>query len=448
MKKKGVNSKQSLIRGIIIGVVIISILFIIVGELTNNFTLLFPAKDGNILSFYHWWTSAGERAALNSLILVFTNKYPDIVVLPSSLISNSSAGGGVELFNVLKPMLMSGESPDSFQMHAGYETKAYVDSNLLDNVDLAWQAEGLEKVVPKIVQVMCRFDEHYYSVPVDIHRTNVVWYNKPLLDKNNIDVSNLTNWDSFFNACDKLKSSGIKYPIQMATAWTAQHAFDQIVASQGIVFYEDWINGKVTAENDSRLLSSLETFKKYLSYVNPDNQDIDWNTATKRIIDGEGAFNIMGDWANGEFKAAGMEYNKDYGTFVVPGTKGMYGLVIDTFQLPKHPKHPASSEKWLEVVGSKEGQDAFNPLKGSISARTDTDVSKYDGYQQTAIFDFIIIKQMYPAVSNGAPKDFEVKEQQIIASFVKDLDVNKAAKAFTDYQKEISDEYTIEWDLK
>ena len=443
------EKKAKIVRGILIAVIIISILIIVVGELTNNFAIFFPAREGNILFFYHFWTSSGERAALNALIAVFTDKYPDIVVLPSSLISKSASGGGVELFNLLKPILLSGESPDAVLMHAGYETKTYIDADLLDNVNLAWQTNNLESVVPKIVQVMCQFQGDYYSVPIGIHRANVVWYNKEVLDRNNINPSTLKTWESFFNACDKLKEAGIKYPIQLAAAWTAQHTFDQVIASEGIEFYEKWVNGKVS-EDDPELLDALTKFKKYLSYVNPDHADIEWNTATKRIIDGESAFNTMGDWANGEFKAEGKIYGQDYGTFVVPGTNEMYGLVIDTFQLPKNPKHPASSEKWLEVVGSKEGQDAFNPLKGSISARTDTDVSKYDQYQQTAILDFVSvskIKGMYPAISNGAPKQFEAREQQIIAEFAKDLDIKKAAKSLIDAQKENSEGYTITWEL-
>lgn len=81
-----------LVRFILVAIIIISILVIVVGELTNNFAIFFPAREGNVLFFYHWWTSAGERAALNELIRVFTEKYPDIVVLPSSVVTTSSSG--------------------------------------------------------------------------------------------------------------------------------------------------------------------------------------------------------------------------------------------------------------------------------------------------------------------------------------------------------------------
>lgn len=435
--------KKKLKKQILIFSIIIIILAVIGGIVINTLA----QKEANILVFYHWWTSPGEQAAINSLVDVFIENYPNTTILPTPIISRSPGGGGIAMFEIVKPMVFSREAPDAFQMHAGYGAKLYYDVGLLQSVDSIWKSSELTKLAPRVVQAMCQFDGHYYSVPINIHRTNVVWYNKKLLDKNNINPNNLNTWNDFFEACDKLKKAGIKYPIQMGSTWTAQHAFDQIIASQGIDFYEDWVNGKVTSQDNPKLLEAFKTFKKYLSYVNPDHADTSWDQATARIIFGEGVFNIMGDWANGEFKAAEQEYNKDYGTFAVPGTKNKFGIVIDAFQRPKYIKHSENSEKWLKTVASKEGQDTFNPLKGSISARVDTDINKYDAYQQEAIRDFLVIKYMFPAVSNGLPKAFEQKEQEVIAQFAQDLDINKAAKEITDYAKITFLDYTIVWEL-
>ncbi|MEZ4680389.1 MAG: hypothetical protein R2932_39845 [Caldilineaceae bacterium] len=51
-------------------------------------------------------------------------------------------------------------------------------------------------------------------------------------------------------------------------------------------------------------------------------------------------------------------------------------------------KNPDNALNWLKVCGSKEGRDAFNPIKGSIPARTDGDVSLYDEYQLSAMEDW------------------------------------------------------------
>lgn len=437
MKIKKIRLNKKIILPILITLAIIGIL--IAYSLSNQ------KEDTGVLVFYHWWTSSGEQAALNALVDVFSEQYPNVTIIPTSI----SGGGGFQLIEVIKPLVFAREAPDAFQMHAGYEAKPYFEAGLLEQVDNIWKSQQLENVTPKIIQVMCKFDNHYYSVPVDIHRSNVVWYNKNLLDKNGIDISKINTWDSFFEACDKLKANGVKYPVQIGTDWTESHLFESIIASQGIDFYEDWINGKVTSADDPRLLKSLEIFKKYMSYANKDYSSLEWNEVTNRIILGEGAFNVMGDWANGEFKAVGMEYNEGYGTFPVPETGKMYGIVIDTFQRPKYIKHPTNSERWLEVVASRDGQDAFNPLKGSISARIDTNITKYGLYQRLAILDFLSIKYILPSVvhGSGAPEKFRVKLNEIISEFAKDLDINKTAKTLTDYTKEISKEFTTEWQL-
>ena len=43
---------------------------------------------------------------------------------------------------------------------------------------------------------------------------------------------------------------------------------------------------------------------------------------------------------------------------------------------------------WLTVAASKAGQEAFNPLKGSICARTDCDQSLFSEYSQNAAKDW------------------------------------------------------------
>ncbi len=42
----------------------------------------------------------------------------------------------------------------------------------------------------------------------------------------------------------------------------------------------------------------------------------------------------------------------------------------------------------MKVAGSKAGQEAFNPVKGSICARTDCDASLFGVYLQSAMDDW------------------------------------------------------------
>jgi len=410
------------------------------------FVLLRPAPSANVVEIYHWWTSGGEAAAINALVDVFKAKYPDVAVIQSPV-----AGGAGYVFQaVIKPLVLAGEAPDAFQMHAGYEGKPYYDGGYLDPITSLWQSEGWESVFPKVVQDMVKFGNDYYAVPVNIHRVNVVWYNKVVLTAHGIDPATLTTWDKFFAACDTLMAAGIT-PISLGDSgkWTATHVLEQIIASEGIDFYQDWVNGKVTSASDSKLVDALTKFSKYLGYVNTDHAALTWDDATKKVINGEAAFNIMGDWANGEFYVANKVYGTDYGTFAVPGTADMYGLCIDCFQHPKGVKHPENSLNWLKVVGSKDGQDAFNPIKGSISARTDSDTTKYGAYQKAAIADFKAATHMFPSVTHGsgAPQTFSAKLNDIMSDFVTNKDVSAAATALTKATQDASADYTTVWSL-
>jgi glucose/mannose transport system substrate-binding protein len=85
---------------------------------------------------------------------------------------------------------------------------------------------------------------------------------------------------------------------------------------------------------------------------------------------------------------------------------------------------------WLEVCGSKEGQDAFNPLKGSIPARTDGDRSLYDEYLQSAMDDFAS-NEIAPSLAHGAAasEGWVTAFNDVMTLFVSDLDVEAAQAA-------------------
>jgi glucose/mannose transport system substrate-binding protein len=406
-----------------------------------------PAPSANVLEIYHWWTSGGEADAINALVAYFNTQYPDVAVIQSPV-----AGGAGYVFKaVIKPLVLAGEAPDAFQMHAGYEGKPYYDGGYLDPITSLYTDQGWENVFPKVVLDMVKFGNDYYAVPVNIHRSNVVWYNKAVLSAHGIDPTTLTTWDAFFAACDKLVAAGVTHPISLGDSgkWTASHVLEQMLAGEGIAFYQDYVNGKLTSPTDSKLVDALTKFSKYLGYVNTDHASLTWDQATAKIITGDAAFNVMGDWANGEFLKAKKVYGTDYGTFPAPGTAGMYGLVIDCFQHPKGVKHPANSLDWLKVVGSKAGQDIFNPLKGSISARNDSDTTKYGPYQKAAIADFKAATHMYPSVvhGSGAPESFTTKLDDIMSAFVTNKDVKAAATALTNAITAASADYTKTWSL-
>jgi glucose/mannose transport system substrate-binding protein len=398
-------------------------------------------KDPSPLVLYHWWGSSSEMAALNALATVFKTKYPGV-----SEKRTVAPDRGGSLFGILEGLMRAGKPPDSIVMQTGYAMWPFVTAGLLDPVDDVWTAEGLDKVVPPTLRAMHQFDGHYYSVPIDVQRTNLIWYNKRVLDKNGIDPEALTTWERFFDAATRLRAAGVKTPIQIAAGWTVAETFGNIVASQGLAAYEDWVNGKIRAASDPRILRALGTLKTYSTLVNRDHAGLEWTVALGRVAKAESAFYGMGDWANGDFRAAGLVYGKDYGAIVVPGTKGLYGVTIDSFVRPRGIVRPLNSTRWLRVAASREGQDAFDVPKGAIPARTDADVARYDAYQRWAIAGFKSSK-LYPSYGAAMPQTYVRSLEPALEAFVDDGDVRKAADALIVATTRSAQSFTRVWSL-
>jgi glucose/mannose transport system substrate-binding protein len=128
--------------------------------------------------------------------------------------------------------------------------------------------------------------------------------------------------------------------------------------------------------------------------------------------------------------ALGFQAEIDFGWAAAPGTGEYFLYLADSFPLPKGAPHEQNARRWLEVVGSKDAQDAFNPAKGSIPARLDADLSKYNAYHRSAIADFAS-KRLVPSLAHGlaARTEFKEKYYEVIGNFLDNNDAPAAAAA-------------------
>ncbi len=147
------------------------------------------------------------------------------------------------------------------------------------------------------------------------------------------------------------------------------------------------------------------------------------------MVKGKAAMVINGDWNDGQFKS---EKFADYGWVPTPNTDGIYDTLADSFGLPKGAKDRDNTINWLRVGGSKEGSDAFNPLKGSIPARVDADKSKYGEYQQWAMEQWKS-NQIVPSCVHG----FAAKESWV-TDFVNTMNVFATKKDVAATQKQLA----------
>jgi glucose/mannose transport system substrate-binding protein len=391
-----------------------------------------PAATKKQVEIFSWWTGAGEEAGLQGLIKLFKDKYPDIEVINAAV----AGGAGTNAKAVLASRMQGGDPPSAFQVHGGAELNTgWVAAAKVSPLNDLYDKEGWKDKFPKDLIEMVSKDGNIYSVPVNIHRGNVIFYNKKIFDQNGLKAP--TTFDEFIKVADALKAKGIT-PLALGDKepWTATMLFENVLLGEfGADDYKKLWTGEIPFD-DARVKKSLETFKKMLSYTNKDHAARNWQDAAQLVAKGEAAMNNMGDWAKGYFTTdLKLKVNEDFGWVASPNTDGTFMVVTDTFALPKDSKDQATAKEFLKVLGSVEGQDVFNPLKGSIPARVDADVSKYDIYGKTTIEDFKKSK-LTPSMAHGsaAPEGFTTQANQAINIFVTQGDVEQAAKALKQAQ--------------
>ena len=340
------------------------------------------------VEIFSWWTGGGEAAGLEAMLGVFAGEFPNVEFINSAV----AGGAGTNARAVLASRLQAGDPPDSWQAHAGQEIiGTYVAADQIESLNSLFEEEGWIDVMPETLIPLISKDGNIYSVPVNIHRANVMWTNPALLAELGVAVP--TNWDEFLAACETIEAAG-KICLSMGEQWTAMHLMEVVLLGQlGPDGYSalwdgtgDWGSADVTA--------ALETYTQVLQHVNSDASGLTWQDASQLVANGDAAFNIMGDWADGYFSGTtaggnlGLVPGEGYGWAPPPGTDGTFQFLSDSFTLAKNAPHPEGAMDWLRVAGSKAGQEAFNPVKGSICARTDCDTSLFNAYLQTAMADW------------------------------------------------------------
>jgi hypothetical protein len=111
--------------------------------------------------------------------------------------------------------------------------------------------------------------------------------------------------------------------------------------------------------------------------------------------------------------------------------KALSSPCADGFTLAKGAEHPEASLALLNSIGSKESQEAFNLLKGSIPARIDVGRSKFDAYHQWSN-DKLVLGCV---AGEAAPAAFRQALNDAVTTFILDKNVDNFAKALVQAAK-------------
>ncbi len=386
------------------------------------------------LEIFSWWTNGGEANGLNAMYDIYKQGNPDVEIINATV----AGGAGTNAKTVLKTRLQGGQPPDSWQVHAGKELTAYVDAGQMEPLTQFFKDQGFDKVMPKLLLEQITYKNEIWSVPVNIHRSNVLWYNKKVFADNNLTPPK--TFDEFFTVAEALKAKGLT-PLAVGgkDKFETPHLFESVLLGTfGPTDYPQLFQPGSQLWTDPRTDQAIETLNKMLGYANADRSALGWADAAQLVLDGKAGMTIMGDWAHGYFLSKGAKPDVDYGWVAAPGNDGVFMWLSDSFGLAKSAPHPDQAKAWLAVCGSKDGQDAFNPAKGSIPARTDADKSKYDVYLQYSI-DAFAKETLAPSIVHGAaaPEAYMLAYGNALNVFASDLDAKTLKQSLLDAGVEI-----------
>ncbi|MBS3787008.1 carbohydrate ABC transporter substrate-binding protein [Candidatus Bipolaricaulota bacterium] len=404
---------------------VISIL--VVGLLGTSLSVAATSHEDELsgeLEIFSWW-AGDEGPALQALIDLYEEKYPDVEVINATV----TGGSGVNAKAVLKTRMLGGNPPDSFQVHAGQELiGTWVTADRMEDLTFLFKEEGWMDAFPDELIDLISTEEGIWSVPITIHRSNVMWYIPDNLDEWGIEVPN--SWDEFLEIAPELEENGVT-PLALGQNWTVNHLWESVALDVlGPDKWEALWEGEL-AFNSEEGVAVWEKLDEIMEYVNDDYSSLSWQQATDLVVEGDAAFNVMGDWAAGYMDTTlELEPKEGFGWAASPGTEGEFMLLSDSFGLPKGAPNRENTIAFLKLLGSKEGSDTFNPLKGSISPRLDSDLSKYSVYSQSAAEDFssdrLVGSLAHGAVAN---EGFMNAFADVMEIFLDSRDPERAANA-------------------
>ncbi|CDT84869.1 Maltose-binding protein [Vibrio coralliirubri] len=321
----------------------------------------------------HWWTAGGEAksaAVLKEMIEEQGHTWKDFAV---------AGGGGESAMTVLKTRAVSGNPPSAAQIK-GHDIQEWGGLGFLTSLDATAKQEKWDELLPDVVTKVMKWDGEYVAVPVNVHRVNWLWANPVVLEKSGVTVP--TTLDEFFVAADKIKAAGFIPLAHGGQPWQDATVFEAVALD--VLGSEDYNKAFVDLDMDvlsgDKMVEVFTKFKKMRDYIDSNSPGRDWNVATSMVINGEAAMQIMGDWAKGEFTAAGKVPGKDYICAPAPGTDGQFTFNIDSFAFFElsDEENQKAQQDLAKTILTKDFQEVFNLNKGSIPVRLDMDMSKFD----------------------------------------------------------------------
>jgi len=328
----------------------------------------------------HWWTSGGEAKAVQVLMDEFAGRGGVWTDMPVA------GGGGDAAMTALRARVLSGNAPTAVQL-VGPNIQEWYEEGVLANINDVAIAGNWDALLPEAVANHMKCDGEYCAAPVNVHRINWIWGNAQVLADAGIEMP--ATWAEFNAAAEKLQGMGITPLAHGGQAWQDATVFEAVAMGiGGADFYRAaFMELDEAALTSDTMIAVFDQLRTLRGFVDDDFPGRDWNLATAMVMNGEAAFQIMGDWAKGEFMAAGLEPGTDFLCAPTPGGGFLYNVDSFAFFAVDGEDKIAGQNLLAELTMGQNFQEVFNLNKGSIPARLDVPLDSFDYCARRSSYD-------------------------------------------------------------
>jgi glucose/mannose transport system substrate-binding protein len=330
------------------------------------------ARDLSV-EVYTNWVSGGESVALNAIASAFEAK-------GGTWVDNAVPGDSLA---PAVTRIVAGDPMGAAKFNTGTDLDELYKAGLLSDIDSVAAEQKWQKRLPDFVWKAITRDGHVYAAPINAQSEVWLWYSKPIFAKLGLDEPK--TYDELFANLDKIKAAGIIPFAVGGQDWQLIILFNKILAGVAPDVYLQM----QTADYEAAIKSdgfkrAAEIFGRLRAYDDEGSPGRQWNVAVNMVATGQAAMMVMGDWAKGEFTAAGQKAGVDYGCMLGPENDGII-LTGDAFIFPKREAQRPGQLLLASVMLDQATQVAFNNAKGSMPSILDADVSQMDECTQKAM---------------------------------------------------------------
>jgi glucose/mannose transport system substrate-binding protein len=369
------------------------------------------------LEVTHWWTSAGEAAAIAEFAKVFEEE------TGNTWVDSALSGSGTGANPVIISRIIGGDPMGATQMNTGRDAEELIQAGLMrDLTDVVADLDIESFYVDQTLLEPCRFEGGLYCLPINIHSWDWLWLSTAAYEKIGQPVP--TNWDEYVASWPALQEAGI-LPFGLATGWPINGIPGVLINGIGGSDLVLAVNRDkdVNAVRGPEFRKVAEALDHLRTVVSPEMMVPSFGDVGNQLLAGEAAGNIHGDWLAGDLQIAGGVPGEDYECLPVLGLGDQLTGGGDSFYFPKLPEGTDQAvldaqADLARILISPDAQLKFNMVKGSMPIRTDIDLSGANACMQKAIG--LLGNGLLPSGDFALSSDTQQQLQDLSLEFIAD----------------------------